>query len=207
MPIKVLKTDACSQWYNNRPFVFLTSDKQSAVRSRFDLAHELGHFFLHHIDENEVVGKSSYKRLEDEANRFAGAFLLPEKEFAKDLVSTSIHHFISLKQKWKVSIAGMIYRCKDLDLLSENQISYLWRQLSSNGYRKREPLDDLLLEEKPFMLKSAIELLSKENIINPIELNKKMNLPVDEISKMCNLPEKLFSNNLVAKSLVLRRLK
>lgn len=35
------KIDAFSKWINSTPYVFLSIDKDSAVRSRFDIAHEL----------------------------------------------------------------------------------------------------------------------------------------------------------------------
>lgn len=207
MPVNINKTDACSQWYENRPLFFLTSDKMCAVRSRFDLAHELGHFLLHYVEQDHISTKKQHEKREAEANRFASAFLLPEKEFSKDIYSTSIQSFINLKQKWKVSIGAMIYRCKDLNLLSENQISYLWRQLSSKGYKKREPLDDILKPEDPFILKSAIEILNSENILSPIELNNILNLPVNEISAICSIDEQNFKNDIVTKRVTFKFVK
>lgn len=41
------KIDACSYWSNcDRPILILSSDKNCAVRNRFDAAHELGHLLL-----------------------------------------------------------------------------------------------------------------------------------------------------------------
>lgn len=207
MPVNVKKTDACSQWYNDRPLFFLTSDKMCAVRSRFDLAHELGHFFLHHLDETDIISKTDYNRMEKEADRFAGAFLLPANEFSKDIFSTSIQSFIHLKKRWKVSIGAMIYRCKDLNLLSESQIAYLWRQLAAKGYRTREPLDDTMIPEEPFILKSAIEMLDNEYILSPLQLNSIINLPINEISAICNIDPNKFNKNIPNKRIALKFIK
>ena len=53
MQLRLNKLDAFSVWFDNKPFVFLSSDKDTNVRIRFDIAHEIGHlliqktFFLH----------------------------------------------------------------------------------------------------------------------------------------------------------------
>src|SRR5699024_3355284 len=117
--------DACSTWdKDNRPFVFLNYDKGSAVRSRFDLAHELGHLLLHsQIKESDFNKRSIYKRIEQEANYFASSFLLPEESFGNDLQINSLSHYIVLKEKWKVSIAAMIYRDRKSTRLNSSHVS------------------------------------------------------------------------------------
>ncbi|MCL5272729.1 MAG: XRE family transcriptional regulator [Gammaproteobacteria bacterium] len=184
-----LKTDACSQWRQDRPIVFLGSDKESAVRSRFDAAHELGHLILHMgIEQEQLSDKPTFTRIEKEANRFAGAFLLPKESFSQEVISTSLNHFISLKKRWKVSIAAMIYRCEELGLLSDNQLLYLRRQVSSYGYRKREPLDDEILPEKPILLKQAINMLMNNGVQSVFEIIEAIKLPTKEIENICGIP-------------------
>lgn len=55
-------------------------------RNRFTIAHELGHYFLHSKGGKARirVARAGSGRIEWEANWFAGAFLLPEKQFRKD---------------------------------------------------------------------------------------------------------------------------
>jgi len=184
-----LKTDACSQWRVDRPIVFLGSDKESAVRSRFDAAHELGHLALHmDIDQDQLSDSKIMARIEKEANRFAGAFLLPKESFAQEIISTSFSHFISLKKRWKVSIAAMLYRCEDLGILSDNQLLYLRRQMSANGYRTREPLDNELEPEKPTLLKQGINMLIKNGVQTVAEIIEAIKLPQIEIENLCGLP-------------------
>ncbi|WP_427339611.1 ImmA/IrrE family metallo-endopeptidase [Caloranaerobacter sp. DY30410] len=135
------KIDAFSQWIGSRPFIFLGSDKDSAVRSRFDIAHELGHLLLHtHVDQEDLKDPKVLKRIEKEAHYFVGAFLLPEDSFAQEVTSISIDHFISLKKRWKVSIASMIYRCDELGIFTDNKILYLNKQMSYRKMRKKNLL-------------------------------------------------------------------
>ncbi len=142
-------------------FIILADDKASAVRRQFDVAHELGHALLHDwdIDWNELEVEE-HKKLEDEANKFASAFLLPPESFRVDLdYSIKLDYFVELKKKWKVSVAAMIMRAKAIDAISQNQFTYLFRQLSTRGWRKREPLDDLIKMANPALLAKAVEML------------------------------------------------
>jgi hypothetical protein len=64
--------DAFSCWLAGRPYILLTSNKTAAERSRFDAAHELGHFVLHHD------AKPGDPIVESEAHQFAAEFLMPK---------------------------------------------------------------------------------------------------------------------------------
>ena len=109
--------EAFSFWSGERPFIFLASDKKSAARARFDVAHELGHLCLRRwVTEAEIEDKARLKTIEAEANRFAGAFLLPRKSFPNEVYSPRAEASVYLKERWKVAIQAMIYRCKDLGL-------------------------------------------------------------------------------------------
>lgn len=189
--VRVEKSDACSRWVGNRAYAFLTADKEAAVRSRFDLAHEMGHILLHYVEEGTLT-RELIKELDKEANRFAGAFLLPRETFAREIISTSLEHFIYLKKRWKVSIAAMVYRCKDLGILSENQTSYLWRQMAAAKMRTQEPLDDVIPIEKPTLLKDSFELLIENKIFTPREILEQVQLPVRDLSELCSVPLELF---------------
>jgi uncharacterized protein DUF955/uncharacterized protein DUF4118 len=70
--------EAFSFWNGHRPFIFLASEKEAAVRRRYDLSHELGHLVLHRwIEQSELEDRATLKAIEGEADKFAGAFLLP----------------------------------------------------------------------------------------------------------------------------------
>ncbi len=189
-----LKTDAFSQWYGERPFIFLGSDKDSAVRSRFDAAHELGHLLLHlWVDSEQLSDRNIFDRIEKEANLFAGAFLLPKETFSQEVMSTSLDHFLSLKKRWKVSIAAMIYRCEELGILSPSQVLYLRKQISRLKIRTREPLDDVLPPENPRLLKQAITMLIENGVVTVAGLIDSIKLLPNEIEELCNLPKGMLS--------------
>jgi Zn-dependent peptidase ImmA (M78 family)/transcriptional regulator with XRE-family HTH domain len=185
----VEKIDAFSFWYGERPFIFLSSDKSSAVRSRFDAAHELGHIVLHSgITPEQLEDPIILKRVEAEADQFAGRFLLPASSFPSEVFSSRLSNFIELKKRWKVSIAAMIYRCSDLALFSEEQVLNLRRQMSMNKMRTREPLDDTIPIERPTMLYKSIDLLVKNGLRTPGDIVREISLSGNSIERLCGLP-------------------
>lgn len=191
--LKTHSVDAFSRWCGGNPYIILGSDKESPVRSRFDLAHELGHLILHSkISDKEFSNNS--KILEKEANRFASALLLPREEFVKDIYNASLNNFMCLKEKWKVSIAAMIYRAHDLEIISDFQYTTLMKQMTIKKWKKKEPLDENIKFEKPNMIKEAIELLEEHNILTTDELLEKTCLNEERVEKLCFLPKGYFKN-------------
>lgn len=158
--------DAFYQYYeengNSTYCVVLGTDKKSFYRRQFNCAHELGHILLHerYADLNEI-NREEFREREDEANDFAAAFLLPADTFGKDVsvYPNRLSHYVELKKKWNVSIMAMIMRAYSLKYLTPSQYSYLMRQMSTNGYRIMEPLDDTVEYKHPRALRQAIELL------------------------------------------------
>ena len=189
MQLRLNKLDAFSVWFDNKPFIFLSSDKDTNVRIRFDIAHEIGHLLMHadYYSEEDLKNAAIHEKLENEADRFAGAFLLPKKSFSKDVFSTSIDHFIQMKAKWKASIGCMIYRCDTLGILSTNQIKYLKDQMTTRVYWRKEPLDKEMPVEKPFAHKQAIVLLLDNKIITPGQLVEETGCSAEELEQYCFL--------------------
>lgn len=187
--LRLQKIDAFSVWYGNKPYIFLNGDKNTNARVRFDIAHELGHMLMHadYYTNEDFESSAISVKMEDEANRFAAALLLPKKTFEKDVFSSSIDHFIQLKNKWKSSIGSMIYRCDSLGTLSDNQIKYLKDQMTKRVYWKKEPLDNEIPVEKPFAHKQAISLLISENFLTPYQIVEEIGCYGDEIEEYCFL--------------------
>ena len=105
---------------SERPYVVIGLEKGTAVRWRYDAAHELGHLILHkYIDPKALKRAADFRRAEDQAHRFASAFLLPMAAFADDFFSASLDALRAMKPKWRVSIAMMIKRAHDGNLISE----------------------------------------------------------------------------------------
>lgn len=198
MNIRLSKIDAFSVVKNDVPFLFLGGSSDSNARVRFDIAHELGHLLMHvdYFDESDFFENPTMNNiLEDEANRFAGAFLLPKDSFTSDVLSTSLDHFINLKKKWLASISSMIYRCANLEIFTENQIKYLKDQMTFRKYWRNEPLDKTIPVETPFAEKQAIELLLEHNILTAYDIVNAIACHPSEIEEYCCLEEGTLTLN------------
>jgi Zn-dependent peptidase ImmA (M78 family)/transcriptional regulator with XRE-family HTH domain len=174
--------DAVSRWQVGRPFILYSAEVESGPRCVFNLAHELGHILLHSSVE---VDSKNLDSIETQANRFAGAFLLPRETFAREVVSTSIRYFTYLKERWGVAIAAMVYRCKDLQILSKNQHGYLMRQMHAQSIRNREPLDDKFHPPRPMVLNEALQMLIKHSVQTKAEIDGALSLNTKDVESIC----------------------
>ena len=101
--------DAFSFWSGKRPIVLLNTMK-SAERSRMDAAHELMHLLCHR--------EGTSRREEEEANSFAGAFLMPKGDVYKRIRKVyNLHQLIDSKQRWGVALSALVYRLRELELI------------------------------------------------------------------------------------------
>lgn len=173
--------DAVSTWQAGKPYILYSAEVESAARVNFNLAHELGHLLLHSDLE---VSSENLPRLERQANRFAGAFLLPRPTFSSEVASTSLNYFEQLKKRWRVAIAAMVYRCKDLGILTDAQVNYLWRQMNAKGIRRKEPLDDTLEHCSPSVLKAALEMLISHRVQTKGDIEEAINLNGADIESL-----------------------
>lgn len=187
--------DAFSEFVQDeqRPYIVLGADKGSPLRSRFDAAHELGHLILHRQVDRSRLTSSDLKRIEDQAHLYAGAFLLPAKTFTQDLYCIALDTLKALSPKWKVSIAAMIKRATNLELISEEKAHRLWIQISKLGYRKKEPLDSELPIEEPRILLRSMELYLNTSGLKPSQILFDLALAANDVQTLCGLPESLLS--------------
>ena len=177
--------DAVSAWSMGRPFILLDNDVEGGPRDLFNLAHELGHVLLHTGVE---IDSSNLTRIERQADRFAGAFLLPNQTFPKEVFGSSLDHFKFLKKRWGVSIQAMIYRCKNLGLLSENQVAYLFKQINHHRMRRHEPLDDAFPVNKPTMLGGAIKMIVEHGVYTRGQIEDDLRLNMRDVESLCGVP-------------------
>jgi Zn-dependent peptidase ImmA (M78 family)/transcriptional regulator with XRE-family HTH domain len=186
------KLDAFSHWHSedSTPYYVLVADKASAVRSRFDATHELGHIILHRkISFEDFNTQAIFKLIEGQANYFAASFLLPEETFSNDAIVPSLNLLISLKSKWKVSISAMIKRMRNLKLISKEREQRLYANLSRRGWRITEPLDEQFEPEKSRLFQRAFELLLENNIINSDDIVNNLGIHLDDLEKVLGLPD------------------
>jgi Zn-dependent peptidase ImmA (M78 family) len=185
------KLDSFSVWdtLTNRPLLVLGADKKSACRSRFDAAHELGHLVLHRrIPKALLQHTPSLATIEDQAHRFARAFLLPATSFGADLILPTLLHLKNIKPKWKASIAFMIKRAEELQLFTADESRRLWIGMTRHGWKRREPFDDEMKPERPVLLARSLQLMIESNTVSRDGLETAIPFLLDEVEALTFLP-------------------
>lgn len=186
--------DAVSCWQAGRPYVLYAAEVTSGPRGAWNLAHELAHVLLHSAVE---VTLDNLAVIERQANRFAGALLLPQETFSREILGTSLSHFLFLKEKWGVAISAMAYRAKDLGIINANQHSYVMRQLNLKRIRKREPLDDRFQVRPPSILGESIKMLLDKGVQTKGQVEEALALNVTDIESLCGLPRDYLGSRVV----------
>jgi Zn-dependent peptidase ImmA (M78 family)/transcriptional regulator with XRE-family HTH domain len=174
--------DAYSRWSGYRPIVVLTRDKDDAARSNFDAAHELGHLVLH---QDPQPGS---RLLEEEAQAFAAAFLMPAEGIGNELPHRfDVPTFIALKRRWRVSVQALLFRSRVLGSISEAAYKRAMVKISLWGWRAGEP-DDIGEVEEPYLLSAAMELLIRERGLDSMALAEELSLPIDLMNEFVPPP-------------------
>lgn len=178
--------------------IFLGTDRSSAVRSRFDAAHELGHLILHahlskkYLDDKEKTKKHSL--VEHQAHRFASAFLMPADSFRNDVWMTALEALLSLKERWKVSVGAMIKRCDDLGMIDENHARRLWISYNRR-WKNAEPLDAKILFETPQLMRRCFDVLIESNVKTKAQILHDLPYTQRDIETLMNLPDGYFDED------------
>lgn len=145
-----------------RPLIVRSSTKTAAVRLRFDLAHEAGHLVMH---QGIITGDRS---TEEQAHRFASAFLIPRTAFAKEFPRTrrllDWTGLFAMKLRWKVSVRAIVRRAFDLGLIDAAQYRTANIHLMKTGQAKVERFDDILEPETPELLHKALNVLTERDL-------------------------------------------
>jgi Zn-dependent peptidase ImmA (M78 family)/DNA-binding XRE family transcriptional regulator len=210
--------DACCHWADDRPIILLNSNVTQGERSRFNLAHELGHLVLHReeIRRNLEIKRRSQeeypdsatfdeemqfeenanaaKRREAEANRFASAFLLPFRSWSQE---TPLHSepdfFLHLKPRWKVSAQAMIRRSFDLRILSEYQYETAMTQVSMRQWRTHEP--DPLPCEQSLLHEQLFQLLQKRGQ-SAVDFSRQLHMRISVLQTLMPISKEFMPDNL-----------
>lgn len=141
-------------------------------RQRLNLAHELGHIVLdisQNLDEEKV------------AFRFGGAFLAP-KETVLKVVGSRREHFqprelFILKKIFGISIQALLYRLKDLNIISQVSFSNWYRIINKNNWKRNEPMP-MKIEVSHWFEKNVLHAFS-EGLISSDEAARLLGDEID----------------------------
>jgi Zn-dependent peptidase ImmA (M78 family)/transcriptional regulator with XRE-family HTH domain len=170
--------DAFSTSQLPRPIVVLTPDRANDVyRHRFTAAHELGHLFLH----GEAAPGDIMQ--EKEADIFAAEFLTPRDVIRPEMPTRmDLKALERLGQKWGVSVESLVYRCREVGVVSDPAYRRAFQrlnQLRRLGLFQPEPVDGYP-GEIPIMLKRAFEL-AEQNGLTMTTLARELTFPLPRL--------------------------
>jgi Zn-dependent peptidase ImmA (M78 family) len=148
--------DAFSWTQGPRPIVVLGTEKDVYERSRLDAAHELGHVLLHNADP-----EPANKQMERQAQRFGSAFLAPADLFTELWPQGRLDwkRLMLVRQQLGLSLGAVLFRARDLQLMSEPSYVNAMKYMSRRGWRLKEP-GSRVAPEEPALINAAIGLLN-----------------------------------------------
>ncbi len=127
-------------------------------RQRLNLAHELGHLVLRvsvAVDEEKA------------AFRFGGAFMAPADrlltEVGRKRALLQTEELLLLKRQFGMSLQALLYRLRDLDVITESYYRQWCKEINRRGWRKHEPSE--LPPEKPEWLRRNVLRVLGEGLI------------------------------------------
>lgn len=171
--------DGLSEIVNNIPVIVLLDDIKDGARQRFTIAHELGHLILN-INNDELDEEKL-------CNRFASALLMPKEaitnEFGYSRRNINFFELTAFKNEFKVSYTTIIYRLKDLNIISE----YLYKKLSiflSQRIGKNDPKP--IPPEISFQFKKIVYKLEADEIISVNKACELLGFTIDEYNNEDN---------------------
>lgn len=167
------EVDAFAVWNDGTPFVFLNTIK-SAEHGRWDAAHELGHLLLHRGRANKGP------EAEDEANRFAAAFLMPATEVRSLPGMPTPDDLLQYKKNWGVSAVALARRQRDVGTMPSWYYERLMIELSRRGWRRFEP--DGLPRETSQVFAQVLSSWQEEDGLTQSAIAMQLNLHVDELA-------------------------
>ena len=133
-----------------------------ADRQRFTLAHEFGHLLF-----DDILGEGIDP--EKAANRFAGAFLVPDESvrcaLGEHRSRLELQELFELKIRFGLSIGGWLFRARDLGIIGERHFVSTLKRFRQKGWHKKEP-GKRLAPEKPRLFDQLVYRALAEDMIS-----------------------------------------
>ena len=137
-------------------------------RHRLNIAHELGHLTLK-LGEGVDAEKAAF--------RFGAAFLIPaeelRREVGKKLNCIQSEDLQYLKWRYGMSIQAILFRLKDLRIITNSYYTQWCVEINRLGWKKREPIE--IPPEKPKRFHQQVFRALSEGLIEEEEAEQLLN--------------------------------
>jgi Zn-dependent peptidase ImmA (M78 family)/transcriptional regulator with XRE-family HTH domain len=173
------KFDGLAARVNRMPIV-VVGRHWPGDRQRFTLAHELGHLMLEGRladDLNEEMA----------CNRFAGAFLFPSASVLQELGqhrnAIELKELGLLKEEFGLSMAGILYRARDLGVITPGYREEQAKLFRIKGWFRKEPGQDYPTEKAHIFEQLVFHALAEE-YIGESKAAELMNMPLQQFRRV-----------------------
>ena len=141
-------------------------------RQRLNVAHELGHLILKLCGDVDA---------EKAAFRFGAAFLTPAEQLRRDVgekrSNIQMMELLYLKRRYGISIRAMLFRLRDLRIITNAYYKKWCIQVNKIGWKKREPVN--MPSEKPERFHQQVLRALSEELITETEARQLLNRPAE----------------------------
>lgn len=125
------------------PMICVAKQGIPGDRQRWTVAHELGHLTLHASVPPPRDAREAH-RMEDQAHRFAAAFLTPADALVDSLTqvggAVTLRALAELKAVWGVAIKSLVGRFNEIGIIEADHARSLYKQISARRWSKAEPV-------------------------------------------------------------------
>ena len=151
-------------------------------RQRLNITHELGHLILE-LCENIDPEKAAF--------RFGAAFLAPAEQLHRDVGEKRSriekNELFYLKKRYGMSIQAILFRLRDLGIITDAYYKQWCIQINKFGWKKHEPIE--MPPEKPERFHQQVFRALSEEFISETEAEQLLNNAV-ELSTNPSLSER-----------------
>ena len=168
--------DGLSEIVDGKPVIVLLDDINDGARQRFTIAHELGHLVL----KNNNIDDIEEEKL---CHRFASALLMPKEaiihEFGASRNKINFYELDAFKKEYKVSYKAIVYRLKDLNIISD----YLYKNLNVflNKYIGKNDKYPIMTEQS-YQFERIVYKLEADEIISTLKACELLGVGLDEFN-------------------------
>lgn len=149
-------------------------------RQRFTLAHELGHLMLEGRLANDLDEEKA-------CHRFAGAFLFPRASVLQELGerrnAVELKELGLLKEEFGLSMAGILYRARDLGVISPAYLEERLKWFRFKGWFRGEP-GRSYPGEKAHVFEQLVFHALAEDYIGESKAAELMNMPLQQFRRV-----------------------
>jgi len=129
--------------------VVVLAHESSADRARLTAAHELGH-----VIRGDCTDGQESKAEERAAFEFASHLLLTSNMLVAAFKRRSVVDLVRFKERYGISLAAMVYRAQDEQIIREDEAKRLWIAFAQRGWKTKEP--GRVMADRPNRFESLI---------------------------------------------------